>query len=136
MMTGSLPTILVADDNPGDRELVRLTLSDLNIRAHCVDVTNGSDCLAYLRREGEYANAVRPKLIVLDNTMPRLTGAQVLRELNNDAELKSIPVLHWSSAASREVGSAFRARACARKPLDFDEYRSAIQTVCGLLPAR
>jgi CheY-like chemotaxis protein len=97
-------------------------------------VATGSDCLAYLRREGQYANAARPELIVLDNQMPGMTGTQVLQELGRDSELRQIPVLHWSSAAHGDIGSALRSRGCARKPWDFEEYRSALKAVCDLIP--
>jgi CheY-like chemotaxis protein len=130
-----LGIILVVDDSEAERRLIRLTITGLNRAAQMIDVTNGIDCLAYVRREGAWVNAIRPELIILDNNMPGLSGTEVLEALNRDAELRNIPVLHWSSVAGTDAGSAFRSRACGRKPLSLDEYRSVFESVWELLPA-
>ncbi|MBM3889269.1 MAG: response regulator, partial [Verrucomicrobia bacterium] len=70
--------ILLAEDNPGDVRLTREALKDAKISNHLSVVADGLETLAFLHREGRYANAPRPHLILLDLNMPRMDGRQVL----------------------------------------------------------
>ena len=133
MVSKPFQNILVAEDNDAERHLIHMSITELNGAAAIADVANGADCLAYVRRQGEYAEAVRPDLIVLDNMMPGMTGAQVLEALNRDADLSRISVLYWSSGSNRDVRSALRSRGCAQKPMTLDDYRSAFESVCEVL---
>lgn len=61
-------------------------------------VTDGEQVLAYLRRQGEYADVPRPHLVVLDLRMPKLSGLEVLEEMRQDEDLSRIPVVVLSSS--------------------------------------
>jgi CheY-like chemotaxis protein len=92
-------------------------------------VKDGVEALEYLRRQGQYAAAPRPHLILLDWYMPRMRGDQVLREIKQDPELKRIPVIVMTtSTAEADVLQAYdlHANCFINKPdaVKADEYVS------------
>ena len=124
--------ILVVEDNPGDQQLTVEALRDARIlnRIHAVD--NGADALAFLRREGQYANAPRPTLIFLDLNLPKISGHDLLAIMKADEDLKSIPVVVMSSSDNQaEVNRAYDEQVSSYivKPLDLDQYFAAIRAV-------
>jgi CheY-like chemotaxis protein len=87
--------------------------------------TDGVDALEFLRQDGEYEDAPRPDLILLDLNMPRKDGQEVLEELRADDELRRIPVVVLTSSESEEdiVRSyELNANAYLTKPVDFDGF--------------
>lgn len=104
--------ILLIEDSQGDAELTRLALEEGTVPVRLVVVEDGVEGLRYLRREGEFKDAKRPSLILLDLNLPRLSGREVLAELKTDSELASIPVLVLSSsAAEQDITESYRAHA-------------------------
>lgn len=105
-MTTTRPcTILMADDDPDDRLLVKDALGECKSEAEVVDqmrfVDDGEDLLDYLNRRGKYSDPVtspRPDLILLDLNMPRKDGREALKEIRATAELKSIPVVIFTTS--------------------------------------
>src|SRR5690606_34820494 len=96
--------ILLVEDNPADVDLTQETLAYAKIRNRLHVVNDGEAALAYLRREGRYATAVRPDLILLDLNLPRKDGREVLEELKADPDLRSIPVVVLTSSdAEKDV---------------------------------
>lgn len=89
---GRLAEILLVDDDAGDVQLTQEAFEDgkLGNRLHVAQ--NGEQAMAFLRREGEFAAAPRPDLILLDLNMPRMGGREVLAELKADPALADIPV--------------------------------------------
>src|SRR5262245_21497666 len=85
--------ILLAEDSPADADLMREALTELTVPSRLGVVEDGEEALAFLRREGPYACAVRPDLIVLDLHLPRKNGRQVLAAIKADGDLKCIPVV-------------------------------------------
>ena len=88
--------IVLADDDPDDCVLAREALEESRLANELHIVGDGEDLLAYLRREGAYAEAdaaPRPGLILLDLNMPRMDGREALREIKADPSLRSIPVV-------------------------------------------
>ena len=77
---------------PGDVELAQRVLKNSKFSLNIAVAEDGEVATAYLLREGKFANAPRPDLILLDLAMPKKDGYQVLAEMNADLELKSIPV--------------------------------------------
>lgn len=104
--------ILLIEDSQGDAELTRLALEEGTVPVKLVVMEDGVDGLRYLRREGEFKEAARPSLILLDLNLPRLSGREVLTELKSDRDLSTIPVLVLSSsAAEQDITESYRAHA-------------------------
>ena len=85
--------ILLIEDNPGDVRLAREALQESKIQNDVHVVTDGRQAIAFLRKEGEYADALRPDLILLDLNLPWMDGREVLAEIKADAKLRRIPVV-------------------------------------------
>jgi chemotaxis family two-component system response regulator Rcp1 len=86
-------TIFLVEDNRGDIRLIEEALKDSSVPHQIVSVRNGMDAMAYLRQEGEYADAPRPDIILLDLNLPKKDGREVLAEIKADPNLKRIPVV-------------------------------------------
>jgi chemotaxis family two-component system response regulator Rcp1 len=124
--------ILLVDDNPGDVALTKVALRDARIMNHIHVASDGAEALAFLRRQGDFVDAPRPDLILLDLRMPRVDGHQVLAEMKADPELRRIPVIVMSSSsAEKDLVRAYDAQISAYlvKPSNFDEYFNAIRAV-------
>lgn len=99
---GSPFEILQIEDNPGDVELTREALKNANVRNNLTVAGTGEEGIAVLRREGEYANAHTPDLILLDLNLPTKDGREVLAEIKNDPELKMIPIIIFTSSEAKQ----------------------------------
>lgn len=101
--TGERPKIIfLVEDNKADIRLIEEALKDSSVPHQVVTVRNGMDAMAYLRQEGEYANALRPDLILLDLNLPRKDGREVLAEIKADSTLKRIPVVVLTTSKNEE----------------------------------
>jgi DNA-binding response OmpR family regulator len=88
--------------------------------------------MAFLRREGEYADVQRPDLILLDLNLPRKDGREVLADLNEDPELHLIPVIVLTtSAAEQDVLRSYDLKAACyiTKPIDLDEFIAVVRSI-------
>jgi len=124
--------ILLADDNPGDVALTKVALRDARILNHVHVANDGAEALAFLKRQGNFCDAPRPDLVLLDLRMPKVDGHQVLGEMKSDPELRRIPVIVMSSSsAENDLVRAYDAQISAYlvKPSNFDEYFNAIRAV-------
>ena len=95
-------------------------------------VHDGMEALAFLRREGKYADAPRPDLILLDLNLPKKDGREVLQEIKEDYSLKHIPVvILTTSQAEQDILRSYRLRANAyvTKPVDLDQFLRVIQSI-------
>ena len=121
--------ILLVEDNPGDVRLTEEAFKQGRIENDLHVVSDGNEALEYLYRRGEYEDAPRPDLILLDLNLPRKDGEDVLEELKGDPELRSIPVIVLtSSRAEEDVVRSYElhANAYLTKPVDPDDF---IETV-------
>jgi CheY-like chemotaxis protein len=84
--------ILLVDDSPADVRLAQEALKEFNLQNQLTVLSDGEDALAYLRRQGRFADAPTPDLVLLDLGLPKVDGLEVLAEISKDAELHSIPV--------------------------------------------
>ena len=94
--------IFLVEDNKADIRLIEEALKNSSIFYKLVTVRNGVDAMAYLRREGEYADALRPDLIVLDLNLPKKDGREVLEEIKSDSQLKRIPVVILTTSSNED----------------------------------
>jgi CheY-like chemotaxis protein len=119
-MVGSLVTVLICDDEPALRELIRVSLKG---RYRFTEADDGEECLAVAQRE-------RPDLVVLDVMMPRRGGLEVLRELRKDADLGQTPVIVLTAQpATREDALRDGATLVLDKPFMPDEIDAAVEEV-------
>lgn len=124
--------ILLIEDNPGDIRLTREALRDsrLHIVLHIAE--DGEEALRFLRQEGEFANATRPDLILLDLNLPRRDGREVLAEIKNDEALRLIPVVVLTTSQDeRDILTSYslHANCYITKPVDFEQFISIVQTI-------
>jgi CheY-like chemotaxis protein len=101
--SSGVPTtrILVIEDNSADVFLLGRALEKQARRFEMICLADGDDALAFIRREGAYANAAIPNLILVDLNLPKCDGERLLREIRNSKHLAGIPVCAWSSSQSR-----------------------------------
>ena len=124
--------ILLVEDNPGDARLTFEAFRDAKVRNDLRAVSDGVEAMAYLHREGKYANAPRPDLILLDLNLPRKDGRQVLDEIKQDENLRRIPVaILTTSRADKDIFASYdlHANCYITKPVDLDEF---IRVVRGI----
>jgi len=124
--------ILLVDDNSGDVRLTAEALKDSKIESSLHSARDGMEAIAFLRREGEYVDAPRPDLILLDLNMPRMNGQQVLAEIKEDSALKHIPVVILTG--SREMDDILKAyhlhaNCYVTKPFDFEQFIMMVKSV-------
>jgi CheY-like chemotaxis protein len=124
--------ILLVEDNPADVELTLEAFAQSGVE-HSVHVaTNGVDALRFLRREGEFADAPRPAMVLLDLNLPRKGGREVLSEMKKDASLRTIPVVVLSSSgASDDVLSSYglHANSYIQKPVNFTRFLDVVKAL-------
>ena len=124
--------ILLVEDSLTDRLLTLEALDHARIPNRVSAVDDGADALAFLRREGTFHDAPRPDLILLDLNMPRKDGHEVLAEIKADAELRSIPVIVFSSSsAAADIASAYHlhANCYLTKPVNFEDFARVVRLV-------
>jgi CheY-like chemotaxis protein len=117
--------ILLVEDNPGDVRLTMEALKEAKLLNTVSNVPDGVEALAYLRRQGKYANASRPDLILLDLNLPKKDGREVLSEIKSDADLRRIPVvILTTSRAEPDILKAYNlhANCYITKPVDLDQF--------------
>ena len=117
--------ILLVEDNPADVGLTREALLDAKVANRLTVVSDGMEAMAYLRREGRYAKATVPDLILLDLNLPKKDGRSVLADIKADETLKRIPVVVLTtSAADEDVYRAYglHANCYICKPVDFGTF--------------
>jgi len=130
--SGRAIEILLVEDNPGD---VRLTIEGLNegkVRNNLHVARDGVEALEFLRRQGRFANAVRPDLILLDLNLPRMDGREVLAEVKSDADLKTIPiVVLTTSRAERDIVQSYQLQANCyiTKPVDLEQFINVVKSI-------
>jgi two-component system, chemotaxis family, response regulator Rcp1 len=124
--------ILLVEDNEDDANLTIDALRDGRVRNRITHVEDGMEAMELLRREGKYANAPRPDLILLDLNMPRKNGREVLEEIKSDPELRCIPVVVMTSSDDEKdiLGAYQRHVNCyITKPLDLDQFVSVVKSI-------
>jgi CheY-like chemotaxis protein len=124
--------ILLVEDNPGDVRLTRESLYDAKIHNNMIVASDGLEAMACLRREGEYVDASRPDLILLDLNLPRMNGFEVLNEIKEDPELKRIPVVVLTtSQAEQDIIQSYNlyANAYVTKPVDLEQFVKVLKSI-------
>ncbi|MGW4213287.1 response regulator [Lentzea sp. NPDC004789] len=124
--------VLLVEDDPGDALMTQEAFEHHKIRNTLHVVKDGVEALAFLRREGEFADAPRPGLILLDLNLPRKDGREVLAEVKADAELRSIPVVVLTTSDAEEDilrSYSLHANAYVTKPVDFERFIEVVRQI-------
>ena len=130
--SGSPIEILLVEDNPGDVRLTREALKEGKVLNNLHVVNDGVEAIAFLRREGKYASAVRSDIILLDLNLPKKDGREVLAEIKNDPDLKRIPVVILTvSGAEEDIIKTYNlhANCYITKPVDFDRFLEVVKAI-------
>jgi two-component system, chemotaxis family, response regulator Rcp1 len=136
-MSGNLPSwqpieILLVEDNPGDVDLTKEALKDAKVFNRLNVADDGAKAVDFLYRRGEYANAPRPDLILLDLNLPKKDGRQVLKEIKADPELAGIPVVVLTTSdADEDILRAYHlhANCYITKPVDFQQFLRVVKAI-------
>jgi CheY-like chemotaxis protein len=124
--------VLLVEDDAGDVLLIEEAFADNKVRNRVHHVSDGVDALAFLRREGEYADAPHPDLVLLDLNLPRKDGREVLAEIKGDDALRHIPVVVLTtSKAEEDVLRSYKlhANAYVTKPVDFERFIDVVRQI-------
>ena len=124
--------ILLVEDNPGDADLAREALEGSKFHNDLHVVDDGEKAMAFLRREGPYADAPRPGLILLDLNLPRKDGRQVLAEIKADENLRRIPVvILTTSRAEEDIIKSYdlHANCFITKPIDLNQFLDVVKAI-------
>lgn len=133
-MAVKLVEILLVEDNPGDVRLTQEAFKENKMRNTLHVVEDGVKAMQFLRREGPYADAVRPDVILLDLNLPRKDGREVLAEIKADDDLKRIPVVVLTTSdAEQDILMTYdlHANCYINKPVDLAQFIHVIQSIEG-----
>jgi CheY-like chemotaxis protein len=124
--------MLLVEDNPGDARLAIEALKDAKVHNNLSWVQDGVEAMAFLRREGEYSDAPRPDVILLDLNLPKKDGREVLADVKADDDLRRIPVVILTvSGAEEDIVKTYNlhANCYIRKPIDLDQFIEVVKAI-------
>lgn len=124
--------ILLVEDNPGDVRLTQEALREAKVRNRLHVVSDGVEALAFLRRQGLWATAPRPDVVLLDLNLPCKDGREVLAEIKADPNLHRIPVVVLTtSEAEEDVLRAYNlnANCYITKPVSFEQFLKVVRSI-------
>jgi chemotaxis family two-component system response regulator Rcp1 len=131
-MHGQPIEILLVEDNPGDARLAMESLKDAKVNNNLYWVQDGVQAMVFLRRQGEYSEAPRPDVVLLDLNLPKKDGREVLAEIKTDENLRRIPVVILTvSSDERDVLETYNlhANCYITKPIDLDQFIEVVKSI-------
>ncbi len=126
--------ILLVEDNEDDVFLTREAFDAASLKVSLHHVSDGEKCMQFLRKQGAYAHAPTPDLILLDMHMPVMDGYEVMTAIAGDPELRHLPVVVLTTsyeAADIQKMYGLRCNSYITKPIDFDNFVRAIGQLAG-----
>ena len=124
--------VLLVEDSPGDVRLTREALKDAKVHINLHVASDGTEAMAFLGRQGEYAHVPCPDLILLDLNLPKKDGREVLAEIKDSPALKTIPVVILTTSASEaDILRSYRlhANCYITKPVDLEGFLSVVRSI-------
>jgi chemotaxis family two-component system response regulator Rcp1 len=124
--------VLLVEDNPGDIRLTKEALREGRLLNNVSVVADGVEALLFLRRQGKYAQAPKPDLILLDLNLPKKDGREVLAEIKADPNLRRIPVVVLTtSAAEEDILRTYdlHANCYITKPVDLEQFLRVVKSI-------
>jgi CheY-like chemotaxis protein len=132
-IAGELADVLLVEDDAGDALLIQESFGPAEAsNRRCHVASRGDQALQFVRRTGEFADAPRPQLILLDLNLGQTHGLEVLAELKGDHDLLTIPVVVLSSSrhpTDIDRSYALHANGYIVKPVGLDDFVEAIKTI-------
>jgi CheY-like chemotaxis protein len=128
-------SILVAEDDPDDRQWIRDALAECHLGLQINFVADGEELMDFLLHRGKYAvtsNLAYPGLVLLDLNMPKKDGRESLKEIKSDPRLRHIPIIVLTTSKAEE--DTFRtynlgANSVIHKPVTVDDLVRIMQTL-------
>jgi two-component system, chemotaxis family, response regulator Rcp1 len=124
--------VLLVEDNENDALLTRKGFERAKLMVNLHHVRDGEECMRFLRKQAEYADAPTPDMVLLDLNMPKMDGYEVLSQIVQDECLRHLPeVILTTSAEEREILDMYRLRCSSYivKPVDFYQFLGAIRMI-------
>lgn len=124
--------VLLVEDSPGDVRLTLEVFRDASFDVHLSVAADGVEAMAFLRREGAYANAPPPDLILLDLNLPKMDGREVLAQIKRDSTLMTIPtVILSTSDAEADIFNSYQlhANCYLSKPIQLDAFEGLVKSI-------
>ncbi|QDU10880.1 response regulator [Gimesia aquarii] len=121
--------ILLIEDDEDDVELIKRSLKRDRIVNTFTHVSDGIMAMEYLRKQGEFTDAIRPDLILLDLNMPRMDGREVLRQCREDESMDTIPIVIFTSSDDEQdilASYKYKANSYVTKPIDLVQFRDVL----------
>jgi CheY-like chemotaxis protein len=124
--------LLLVEDNLGDIRLTKEAIKASKVDFEMDVISDGELVLDFLNQKGNFSEAERPDLIMLDLNLPKKNGIEILREIKDSPSLRRIPVIAvTTSEADHDVTMAYdlHANAYILKPVDFDDFTKVIKLI-------
>jgi len=127
-----LVEILLIEDTLDDALLMTDALQEGSLQVRVTLVDNGEDAILCLRRAGEFSDAPRPDLILLDLYLPRMNGHEVLAEIKQDSALRRIPIVILTATENESAilkAYDLHANCCVAKPTDLEQFTLTVKKI-------
>jgi CheY-like chemotaxis protein len=124
--------VLLVEDDPGDVLMTQEAFADHQVHNRLHVVSDGVEAMAFLRKEGSYADVPSPDLILLDLNLPKMDGREVLAAIKEDQQLRSIPVVILTTSEAEEDvlrSYSLHANAYVTKPVDFERFIEVVKRI-------
>jgi two-component system, chemotaxis family, response regulator Rcp1 len=124
--------VLLVEDSPGDVRLTQEAFKDAKVHINLHVASDGTEAMAFLRREGQHVNSPRPDLILLDLNLPKKDGREVLAEIKGSPTLKSIPVvILTTSSLDADILRSYmlHANCYISKPVDLSGFLDVVKSI-------
>ncbi|MGB9939099.1 response regulator [Methanosarcina sp.] len=131
-LAGKPIEILLVEDSKGDIGLIEEVFEEAKIRNNLHIAEDGEEAILFLNKEGQFLDALRPDIILLDLNLPKKDGREVLEEVKGDPNLRNIPiVVLTTSKAEEDILKSYNlhANAYITKPVDFDQFIKVIKSI-------
>ena len=128
--------ILVIEDNVSDVFLLDRALKKQDLRFELIHLAKGGEAIAFIRRQGAYADAAIPSLILVDLNLSKYTGEDILHEVRRAGHLAGVPVCVWSSSRSGRDEARLKELGVTQfitKPSGLDQFMEIGKTIKDLL---
>jgi two-component system, chemotaxis family, response regulator Rcp1 len=124
--------VLLVEDSPGDVRLTREAFKEAKAQINLRVASDGTEAMAYLKREGRHAKAPRPDLILLDLNLPKKDGREVLEEIKQCPALMSIPIVILTTSKSEEDilrSYSLHANCYIPKPVTLNGFLTVVKSI-------